>query len=211
MNPKKASYENLAETIIKNLEKRGMKGFYCEDSSQLVETVLKELGESKSITWGGSMTLKECGLMEALEKTDHILLDRMEAKTPEEKKAFYGKAVMADVFLTSTNAITLDGELVNMDGNGNRVACIITGPDEVFVIAGMNKVVRTVEDGINRIKMNAAPPNGVRLNTNTPCAYTGICADCYAKDCMCCELVITRKSRIPGRIKVFLTGEELGY
>lgn len=211
MNPKKVSFENLANTIIKNMEKRGMKGFYCEDSEELVETVLRELGDSKSITWGGSMTLSECGLMDALKETDHTLLDRMEAKTPEAKKAFYGKAVMADVFLTSSNAITIDGQLVNMDGNGNRVACIITGPDQVFVVAGMNKVVRTVEDGINRIKTDAAPPNGVRLHTNTPCEYTGTCADCYAEGCMCCELVITRKSRIPGRIKVFLVGEELGY
>ncbi len=211
MTPKKMSYENLAETMIKNMEKRGINGFYCEDSKELVETVLKQLGDNKSITWGGSETLKECGLMDALQGTNHTLLDRMEAKTPEEKRAFYGKAVMADVFLTSTNAITVDGQLVNMDGNGNRVACIINGPEQVFVIAGMNKVVRTVEDGLNRIKTFAAPINGVRLHTNTPCSYTGTCADCYAEGCMCCELVITRKSRTPGRINVFLVGEELGY
>lgn len=111
----------------------------------------------------------------------------------------------------SSNAITLDGELVNIDGNGNRVACLITGPKNVIVIAGMNKIAPDVKSAFDRVRNVAAPPNGVRLGTKTPCAKYGRCHDCYAADSMCCQFVVTRKSRIPGRIKVLLVGEELGY
>lgn len=211
MGIKQEAYRMCAETIIKNLKKRGMDGCYLATGKEAVEAVLKELGESKTVTWGGSETIKECGLLDALTQTSHQLLDRAEAKTPEEKREFYGKAVMADVFLTSTNAISLDGQLINIDGNGNRVACLITGPKKVYVIAGMNKVVTNVEEGVNRTRNMAAPPNAVRLHTDTPCEHTGVCGDCYSAGCMCSEIVITRMSREKGRIKVFLVGEELGY
>ena len=118
---------------------------------------------------------------------------------------------MADYFLMSSNAITLDGELVNIDGHSNRVACLCCGPKNVIVIAGMNKVVSNVEEGVDRVHNFAAPPNTVRLNKNTPCAQTGRCADCYSPDCICSQIVITRRSSIPNRIKVILVGEELGY
>ena len=111
----------------------------------------------------------------------------------------------------SSNAVTLDGELVNIDGNGNRVACLITGPKNVILIVGMNKIVPDVTSGFDRVRNMAAPPNGVRLGLSTPCSKYGKCHDCYSPDCMCCEFVVTRKSRIPGRIKVILVGEELGY
>ncbi len=211
MGAKQEAHRMCAETIIKNLKKRGMDGYYVSTGKEAVKAILKDLGGKKTITWGGSETIKECGLLEALAQTEHKLLDRAEAKTPEAKREFYGKAVMADVFLTSTNAITLNGELVNIDGNGNRVACLITGPKKVYVIAGMNKVVTNVEEGVNRTRNMAAPPNAVRLHTNTPCEHTGVCGDCYSESCMCSEIVITRMSREPGRIKVFLVGEELGY
>ena len=118
---------------------------------------------------------------------------------------------MADYFLMSTNAITLDGELINIDGRGNRVAFLCYGPENVLIFAGMNKIVSNIEEGISRTRNIAASPNAIRLNKNTPCGITGKCEDCYSPDCMCGQYVITRRSGIPNRIKVILIGEELGY
>ena len=111
----------------------------------------------------------------------------------------------------STNAITTDGQLVNIDGTGNRVAALIWGPKQVIVLAGMNKVCPTLEDAYRRVKNIASPPNCIRLNRKTPCAATGICGDCLSPDCICSQTVLTRRSGIPGRIKVILIGEQLGY
>ena len=173
MSPKKQYYEKTANTIIANLENRQMKGWYCEDSAAAVKKVLELVPEHASVTWGGTMTLEECGLMDALKKESYTLIDRLSAKTPEEKKTLYAKAVCADYFFMSANAITLDGELVNIDGAGNRVACLCSGPDNVIVLAGMNKVVASVEEGHDRVRNVAAPINALRLNKKTPCAATG--------------------------------------
>ena len=127
------------------------------------------------------------------------------------KADFYSKIVTCDYYFMSSNAITLDGQLVNIDGRGNRVACLIDGPKNVIIIAGMNKIVTDVEAGIERVRNYASPPNNIRLGYNTPCAQLGRCANCLVDDCICCQIVITRKSKIPGRIKVILVGEELGY
>ena len=165
-----------------------------------------------SVSWGGSETLKEIGLIDDLaESEDYIIYDRTTARTPEEKREMYGKIVMSDYYFMSTNAITLDGELINIDGNGNRVACLCNGPEHVIIITGMNKVVDSVESGIARVRNIAAPPNAIRLGLNTPCAELGRCGNCLSEDCICDQIVITRKSRTQGRIKVLLVGEELGY
>lgn len=211
MSPKKQYYEKTANTIIANLENRQMKGWYCEDSAAAVKKVLELVPEHASVTWGGTMTLEECGLMDALKKESYTLIDRLSAKTPEEKKTLYAKAVCADYFFMSANAITLDGELVNIDGAGNRVACLCSGPDNVIVLAGMNKVVASVEEGHDRVRNVAAPINALRLNKKTPCAATGKCSKCQSPDCICSQIVVTRRSHIPGRIQVILIGEELGY
>lgn len=211
MTPKKQNYENTAKTIIKNLEKRQMKGWYCEDSAAAVQKVLELVPEHASITWGGTMTMEECGLMTALKEGDYTLIDRLAASTPEEKKELYAKAVCADYFFMSTNAITLDGELINVDGSGNRVACLCNGPDHVIILAGMNKVAASVEEGHSRARNTAAPINALRLNKKTPCAITGTCGNCQSSDCICSQIVVTRRSHIPGRIQVILIGEELGY
>lgn len=209
--PKKQFYRNQAQSIIKKLELRKMEGYYCETKEEAKEKFLELVGsDKKSIGYGGSMTLDELGLKEAVEAAGHDLIRRENYKTPEEKKECAAKQVTADVFMTSTNAITLDGELVNIDGAGNRVCYLIYGPETVIVVAGMNKVVTDVESGIKRIRDFAAPPNTVRLNCDTPCAKTGRCADCI-NDTICCTTVVTRVSRVPGRIKVILVGEELGY
>lgn len=211
MKPKKQYYENAARTIISNLEKRQMEGYYCEDSAAAVKKVLELVPEGSSVSWGGTMTLAESGVLDALRGGNFSLIDRDRAKTPQEKKEIYARIVCADYFFMSTNAITLDGELINVDGNGNRVACLCTGPDNVIILAGMNKVVTDVKAGHDRVRNIAAPINAVRLNRDTPCASKGKCFDCQSPGCICSQIVITRRSHIPGRIKVILIGEELGY
>ncbi len=211
MSPKKQNYENLAASMIEKFNLRGIEGYYCENKEEALATAKRFLTPDCSVSFGGSATLNEIGLIDELKHSDYILYDRADAVTPEEKTAMYAKIVTADYYFMSSNAITLNGELVNIDGFGNRVACLITGPKNVIIVAGMNKVVPDVESAIARIRNIAAPPNAVRLHTDTPCAELGRCADCLTDDCICCQTVITRKSRIPNRIKVILVGEELGF
>ena len=188
-----------------------MEGYYCPDKESAKAKVLELIGPNKKVvTYGGSMSLDEIGVKEAVEEAGHDLLRREKYVTPEEKRECFAKQTLADVFMMSTNAITLDGELVNIDGSGNRVACLSFGPNEVIVVAGMNKVVSNVEEGIARSRNFAAPPNTVRLGCDTPCAKIGQCGNCL-NDTICCQIVVTRASRVPGRIKVILVGEELGY
>ncbi len=211
MTPKQKYYENVAATIIQNLEKRQMEGYYCATSAEAVDKVLELIPEGSSIGWGGSMTLFETGLMDAIRGANYQMIDRESAKTPEEQRRLYGEICCSDFFLMSTNAITIDGELVNIDGRGNRVAFLCYGPQNVVIVAGMNKIASDVEAGVQRVRDMASPPNTIRLNKNTPCAVTGRCADCLSPDCICSQIVITRRSGIPNRIKVVLVGEELGY
>ncbi|MDF2539036.1 MAG: hypothetical protein K0S76_2057 [Herbinix sp.] len=211
MTPKKIYYENLADSLIEKFNKRGIEGYYCENASEALAMAKRFLTPGCSISWGGSQTLEEIGLLDELMASDYILYDRHCAHTPEEKTQIYSKIVTSDFYFMSSNAITLDGQLVNIDGGGNRVACLIYGPKNVIIIAGMNKIVTDVNTGIERVRNMATPPNVVRLGVNPPCAEFGKCMNCLVEDCICCEIVITRKSKIPGRIKVILVGEELGY
>ncbi len=211
MTPMQKYYENAAQTVIQNLKKRQMEGYYCADKAAALKKVFELMPNGASVAWGGSMTLSEAGIMDALENADYRLIDRAKAKTPEEQRAVYSEICGADFFLTSTNAITLDGELVNIDGNGSRLAFLIFGPQNVIVVAGMNKLVKDVSSGYDRVKTVACPPNATRLSRKTPCAVNGMCGDCYAPDCICSQTVITRRSHIPNRIKVILVGESLGY
>lgn len=209
--PKKQAYENLADGMIEKFNARGIEGYYCSTAGEALEMAKRFLTPGCKVTWGGSETLEEIGLIKELKTSDYTVYDRKSAKTPEEAKELYGKIVTADYFFMSSNAITMDGELVNIDGSGNRAACLIYGPQNVIIVAGMNKIVPDVETGIKRIRNMASPANTVRLGMDTPCASLGRCANCLADDCICCEIVVTRKSRIPNRIKVILVGEELGY
>lgn len=211
MNNLQAAFSAAVPNIIKNLALRNIEAFYYENSEAMVADILKKIPAGSSITWGGSESVIECGLMEAIHNGSYVLLDRAAATTPEEKREFYGKAVMADVFLMSTNAITYNGELINIDGNGNRLACLMQGPKEVFIIVGMNKFVGSVEEGIHRIENIASPANVQRLHKDTPCYKLGKCAHCFSKDSICSHTVITRRSGTPDRIKVFIVPENLGY
>ena len=212
-SPKKQFYENQAASIIKKLNLRKMEGYYCPTVAEAKEKMLELLnagGKTKTVSYGGSMTIDDNGFKDALLAAGHELIIRENYKTEEEIKECKAKTINSDTFLMSTNAITLDGELINIDGRGNRVSYMIYGPDEVIIIAGMNKVVANVEDGVRRVRNMATPPNTVRLNRNTPCATTGRCGDCL-NESICCQIVVTRVSMVPNRIKVILVGEELGY
>lgn len=211
MNAKQNYYQTLSASILKKLEKRGMEAYYCASKENALKMILDLIPEHSSVTWGGSMTLAEAGITDALKNSKRTIIDRSTAKTPEETKAIYRSAFSADYYLMSSNAITYDGELVNTDGTGNRVAALIYGPDHVIVVAGMNKLVPDVNAAFARIHNVAAPMNTIRLDIKTPCQKTGLCADCKSPDTICCQTVVTRYSRIPGRIKVILVGEELGY
>ncbi len=211
MSHKLTAMAKQADTIIKNLAKRNMEGFYFETAAECTQAILEAMPAGSAIGWGGSESIKECGLMEAIHNGDYELIDRFAAKTPEESRALYAKTVLADYYLMSSNAITLEGELINIDGNGNRVACLIQGPSHVILVVGMNKVATDIESGIARVRNIASPANAIRLNKNIPCAATGTCHNCLAPECFCNQIVITRRSGHTGRIKVYLVGESLGY
>ncbi len=211
MTHKQRAFETASKNIIKNLEKRGMNGYFFEDSASCVEAIMESMPDNSSIAWGGSETIKETGLMSRVLDGNYTLIDRDTAATPEEKRRLYAQIVLSDYFLMSTNAITLHGELINIDGTGNRVAYLIHGPENVIVVAGMNKIVSDVQTGIQRVRNFASPPNAKRLDRQTPCNITGHCGDCLSPDCMCNQIVITRRCGIKGRIKVYLIAEELGY
>lgn len=209
---KKKHYEILAGKMIEKLNLRQMEGYYAatkEEALQLVKE--KFLTEGTSVCWGGSMTLGEVGVMDYLKSSKCEVIDRSAFTTPEEEKEIKAKMINADYFLMSTNAITLDGELVNIDGYANRVSFLCYGPENVLIIAGMNKVVTDVEEGVKRVRNIASPPNTLRLNKNTPCAKNGRCGDCLSEDCICSQVVVTRRSSVKNRIKVILVGEELGF
>ncbi len=212
MNPKQMHYETLANTVIKNLAKRRMEGCYCATVEEAEKKAFSYLTDGCTVSFGGSMTLEETGMLTALRHDPNIrLIDRATAKTPEEVRQVYHDALSADFYFMSTNAITTDGELVNIDGTGNRLAALIYGPENVIVMASMNKVAANVDEALSRVHNTASPMNCRRLSKKTPCAATGVCADCLSPDCICSQTVITRRSHIENRIKVILIGEEFGY
>lgn len=201
----------LAERVIRGLESRNMEGYYAETKEEALKKSLEIIPEGASIGWGGSMSVKEIGLREAISNGKYKLFNRDACATREEKKAVELAAFGADFFLCSSNAITEDGVLVNIDGYANRIAAIAYGPENVLMIVGMNKVAKDIDAAVARARNVAAPTNTQRFDLTTPCKKTGSCADCKAKDTICCEFLITRFSRQPGRIKVILVGDTLGY
>ncbi len=212
MTPEQLHAKALADVIIKNLNKRQIDACYCTSIEDAEKEAFSHFTPGCTIAFGGSMTLNDMGMLTALRHDPHInLIDRSKASTPEEIKKIYHDSLSADYYFMSTNAITIDGELVNVDGTGNRVAALMYGPEHVILMVGMNKVALNIDDAIDRIRMSAAPINCQRLHRDTPCAKTGICGDCLSPDCICSHTVITRRSSIPGRIKVILIEEMLGY
>ena len=212
MDFRQEAFTKAVPALLKNLEKRGMEGYYFENCTSMVQAIVEMIPAGSVVSWGGSESLTQSGMMKALQQNDSFtLIDRMAAKTEQERREIYARTVMSNYYFCSTNAITYEGELVNIDGNGNRVACIMQGPEHVMLIVGMNKLVADLECAVKRIRTNACPPNAIRLHMHTPCALTGKCADCQSPECFCSQIVVTRRSRHAGRIKVFLVAEELGF
>ena len=201
----------LGETLVKNLTKRGFGAYYCATKEEAVAKALELIPETDIVSWGGSVTIKEVGLLEAIKKRNPVI-DRDLADTPEEKMELMRNSLLCDTFLMSSNAISKDGELVNIDGNGNRVAAMIFGPKQVVMVVGMNKVAGSLEGAIDRARHVAAPINAARFaGLGTPCAKLGICADCAVATSICSQVLITRTCRVPERIKVIIVGEHLGF
>lgn len=207
---RKKCYEKRGAILIKNLKSRHFDAYYCDNREDALKKALELIPRDASIGWGGAMSAQQIGLMDALRTGGYDVYDRDTCPTMEERVKMMKKCLTADVFLTGANAISLDGQMVNIDGNGNRVAAIVYGPDSILVIAGMNKVVDTLEDAMTRARTIAAPMNQQRFPNETPCQVTGACADCKAPECSCNQILITRHCRPAGRIKFIIVGEELG-
>ena len=214
MGENKAIYRSQAGEIMKNLKKRNMDGAYFEKTEQAVASILLEIPDGVLVGLGGSESIIESGLVDALRKRNIRLLDRYkEGVSKEEVWEMRREGLLADIYVSSSNAITLDGKIVNMDGIGNRVAATIFGPGKVILLVGTNKIVKTVEDAVARIKNYVAPRNAIRVNIDTPCSKKGFCQEpyCMPPHRICSQLVILESSMFPDRIKVFLVGEQLGY
>ena len=203
-------YEKRGAILVKNLKSRHFDAYYCPTKEDALNKALELIPEGATIGWGGVMSAHEIGLVKALNEGNYNAIDRDQCATPEEKLQAAKDSMFADVFLTGANALSLDGEMVNIDGTGNRVAAIVYGPKEVLVIAGMNKVCDTLEDAITRARTVAAPLNQQRFGLPNPCTATGTCADCKSETCICNQILITRHCRPVGRIKFILVGEDLG-
>jgi L-lactate utilization protein LutB len=203
--------ELLAQKVIKGLESRNMTGYYAATKEEALKKALEIIPEGSSVTMGGAMSAHEIGLVEAIKGGNYVFLDRDKATTPEEKRAAMLAGYDADYFLTSANAMTDDGIMVNIDGNSNRVSMIAQGPKHVLCIVGMNKICDELDSAMKRARNVAAPVNAQRFGLSTPCAKTGKCMDCKSPDTICCQFLITRFSRHKDRIHVILVNDNLGF
>jgi L-lactate utilization protein LutB len=215
-NALRARNQLLAAKIIKNLQERKFEAYYCDDASEAVKKALSLIPERSSVSWGGSLTMVEIGLIDQVCQGNFTVIDRDTAKTAGERMDLMRQSLLCDAYLTSFNAISEDGILFNVDGFGNRVAAIAFGPKTVIAVIGMNKVCKTAESAMERARSYAAPLNAQRFAANLrgpkkpPCITSGSCGNCKTDDCICSYIVETRMCKIAGRIKIILVGESLG-
>ena len=200
--------ELLAQKVMKGLQSRNMQAYYAADKEEALRLALELIPEGSSVTMGGGMSVHEIGLVEALGRGNYHFIDR---DAYEDKRAAALLAYDADVYLAGANAVTEDGVLVNIDGNANRVSAIAHGPRKVIFIVGMNKICSDVDGAMKRARNVAAPINAQRFGLATPCSKTGSCMDCKSPDTICCQFLITRYSKHPGRIHVILVNDYLGF
>lgn len=200
----------LAEKVIKNLEARHMTACYCKTAAEAKEKILSMISDTDVVSYGGSVTIDRLGIKEVLRAKGQKMYDRDLESDPAKRQEIMRQGLLSDTFLMSTNAMTEDGELVNIDGMGNRVAALIYGPKSVIVACSMNKITKTLEDAWARARNYAAPVNSQRFGLPTPCCVNGACGNCKSDKSICRQIVVTRLS-VPDRIKVVLIGEELGF
>ncbi|MCI8292781.1 MAG: lactate utilization protein [Hespellia sp.] len=201
----------LAARVIKGLESRNMEGYFVETAEDALAKALELMPEGSSVSWGGSMSVEDCGLIEAVRAGNYEVIDRSLASSPEEKRALQLQAFGADFFLGSANAMSEDGVMVNIDKFGNRIGAFAYGPSHVLLIVGMNKVVKTVEDAVSRARNEAAAINAQRFAKDAPCIKNGTCYNCKSADTICSNIMITRYNPVDGRVKVILVDEALGF
>lgn len=203
-------YDKKGPKVAENFNKRGFEAYYCPTKEDALAKAISLIPENHVVSWGGSVSINDIGLRPYVLEHRQVI-DRDTAKTPEERKELLRKALLCDTFIMGTNAATEDGQLYNIDGTGNRVAALIFGPKQVVVIVGMNKVEPTLDAAITRARSVASPMNMQRFSKKTPCAITGMCADCLSPDSICNQMVRTRRCAPAGRIKVILVGENVGF
>jgi len=210
-NVKKANKAKI-ETVIKALDKRGIHGYYAEDGGEALKMILDMIPDGASVGRGGSETLNELGVFDELHKKNCECLEPFKVIDPEKGKQVRRAIFSADFMLTSANAVTLDGEIVNIDGTGNRMAAVIWGPDKVIYVVGANKLVGSLDEAEARIKCDACPPNCIRLNKKTPCAITGKCGNCLSPgNTVCCHTVVTRFNSVEDRVHMILINDNFGF
>lgn len=208
---RKLYFNKRGPRLVECLKNRHFDAYYCESKEEALKKALELIPEGASVGWGGAMSAGQIGLQDAIRNGNYRAIDRESCITAEEKAQAVKDCMSADFFITGANALSLDGQMVNIDGMGNRVAAIVYGPKNIIVIAGMNKVCDDIESAVKRARTVAAPNNNQRFpNNNTPCQSTGICSDCKSPDCICNQILITRNCRPAGRIKFVLVGEDLG-
>ena len=206
----KMYYEKRASVLVKNLRSRHFEAYYCDTRQDALAKALELIPEGSLVSWGGAMSAQQIGLIGAMRVGNYRTIDRDKCVTAEEREQAMKDALFCDTFLMGANAMSMDGEMVSIDGTGNRIGALVYGPKSVVVIVGTNKVEDTLEEAIRRARTVAAPKNKQRFGDGTPCATTGICGDCKSEKCICNHIVITRHCRPVGRIKFIIVGEELG-
>ncbi len=209
-NPRESYYEKRGKLLVKNLRNRHFEAYYCANREEALAKALELIPEGASVGWGGTLTCQQIGLLDAVKKGNYRAIDRDSCTGAEERDQAQRACLFSDVFLVSANALSMDGQMVSIDGSGNRMAAIIFGPKNVLVIAGMNKVMDTLEDAVRRARTVAAPMNQQRFGQTNPCTVTGTCANCTCETSICNQILITRNCRPAGRIKFILVGEDLG-
>ncbi|MCI1943784.1 lactate utilization protein [Clostridium luticellarii] len=204
--------EQRIKRTMKNLEKNNMEAYFVNDKEEVIGKLSEILKKGDTVSVGGSMSLFETGVIDFLRNGNYKFLDRYaENLKPEDIKDVFRKSFFADDYIVSTNALTEEGELYNVDGNGNRVAAMLYGPDKVIVIAGVNKIVANFQEAVDRVKHFSAPANVKRLNPDNPCAKLGYCVDCSSDSRICNEYTLIKRQNHKGRIKVIIVNQELGY
>lgn len=211
LTPRKMQYDKAGPKVAEALNKRHFEAYYCPDRAAALEKILELIPQDHVVSWGGAATVDELGVKEALRQRGQAVIDRDTAKDAQERQQMLKQALTCDTFLMGSNAISADGQLVNIDGTGNRVAALCFGPTQVVVVAGMNKVAGDLDGAMRRAREVAAPMNAQRFPLKTPCVANGLCGDCKGPDSICAQIVTTRLCKPAGRIKVVLVGEDLGF
>ena len=206
----KMYYDKRGPVLVRNLQSRHFEAYYCSTKEEALQKALSLMPVGSSVGWGGSVTCQQIGILDAVRAGEYQIVDRDAAKTPAEREEALRRCLLVDTFLTSANGLSMDGQMVNIDGTGNRLAAICFGPKQVIVIAGMNKVEDTLEAAINRARTVAAPMNQQRFGFPNPCTTTGTCGDCKCETSICNHILVTRHCR-GQRIKFVLVGEDLGF